>query len=94
MEFEKEIIEWSFASLGGGESLAMQHPRKEVRKKPNDAQKKEKVLEKLVHAKTNKGYNAKECRFVDKSIKEEYSMCSPFGHNSILDMTTTVERFK
>jgi len=80
--------------LGGGESLAMQHPRKEVRKKPNDAQKKEKVLEKLVHAKTNKGYNAKECRFVDKSIKEEYSMCSPFGHNSILDMTTTVERFK
>jgi hypothetical protein len=30
-----------------------------VIKKPNDSQKNEKVLEKLVHAKEDKGYNAK-----------------------------------
>jgi hypothetical protein len=51
-------------------------------------------LEKIVHAKEDKGYNAKEYRFVDKTIGEEYSVCFPFGHHPILDMTILIERLK
>jgi hypothetical protein len=72
----------------------MRHPKKKAKKEPSDAQKKEKVLEKFVHAKEDKGYDAKVCHFVDKIIKEEYSMCLPFGHHPILDTTIFVERFK
>jgi hypothetical protein len=41
----------------------MWHPRKKVKKEPSDMKKKEKILEKLVHAKEDKGYDAKECFF-------------------------------
>jgi hypothetical protein len=57
----------------------MPHPRKKAKKEPNDTQKKEKILEKLVHVKEDKGYDAKECYFVDKTIIEEYFVCFPFG---------------
>jgi hypothetical protein len=43
----------------------MRHPKKKVRKELSDTQMKEKVLEKLVHAKEDKGYDTKECHFVD-----------------------------
>jgi hypothetical protein len=72
----------------------MWHLMKKFKKELSDTHKKEKVLEKLVHAKEDKGYDAKECRFVDKTIGEEYYMCFPFGHQPILDVTILAERFK
>jgi hypothetical protein len=50
----------------------MRRPNKKAKKKPNDRQKKEKVLEKLMHAKEDKGCDAKVCCFVDKTIREYY----------------------
>ncbi len=44
-----------------------------------------------MHAKEDKGWNAKEYHFVDKRIKEEYSMCFPFGHHPNFDMTIPIE---
>jgi hypothetical protein len=64
-----------------------------VKKMPNDTQK-EKVLEKLVHGKEDKLYNAKECHFVDKTIGDKYSMCFPFNHHPIPNMIILVEIFK
>lgn len=72
----------------------MRRPKKKARKEPSDVQKKEKILEKLMHAKEDKGYDANVCCFVDKIIKEEYYVCFPFGHHPIPDKTIPVERFK
>ncbi len=49
VEFEEEMVEPSFTSLGGGESLVMWRPKKKGRKEPSDAHKKEKILEKHAH---------------------------------------------
>jgi hypothetical protein len=51
-------------------------------------------LEKLVHVKKDKGYNANEYHFVDKTIGEKYYLCFPFGHHPILNMIIPIERFK
>ncbi len=94
MDFEEKTIEWSLTSLGGGGSSVIWRPRKKVRKEPYDVQKKEKALKELVHAKEDKGYDVKECRFVDKTIEDEYSMWFPFAHHLIPYMTIMTERFK
>ncbi len=47
-----------------------------------------------MHTKEEKGYDPKECHFVDKTIEEEYSMCFPFSHHPIFNVTILVERFE
>ncbi len=57
----------------------MKKPRKEKTK----AQKKEKILKTIVLEKEEKGFDAKECHFVAKSIGEEYDICFLFGHTLV-----------
>lgn len=51
-------------------------------------------MEKLVHVKEDKGYDVKECRFVDETIKDENSMCFPFADHPIPYVTIMTKRFK
>jgi hypothetical protein len=47
-----------------------------------------------MHVKKDKGYDVKECCFVDKTIGEEYFMCFLFGHHPIPDMIIPTKIFK
>jgi hypothetical protein len=64
------------------------------KKEKIEAEKKEKILTKLVVGKEDKRFNAAECRFIDNTLGNEFLGCFPFGNDSLPSVSIDVHCFK
>ncbi len=59
-----------------------------------EAQRKEKILERIVLDKEDKIFDAKKCHLVAETIGEEYNVCFPFGTTPMPNVGIEVHIFK